>query len=156
MDLTRLIPAAHCVLHIKATTRDEIIRETMQPLIDSGIVSDAVGSMERLIERENQITTVIGNGVAVPHARTTHASRLGLVLGILDEPVNFSDDPDAEPVQVIFLIAIPSFAPVSHMPLLQHLASFVRYPRKVNKLISSKTQAAASKYLCSYKARARK
>ena len=156
MDLTRLSPPAHFTVNLSATNREDAIRQTMQPLIDLGIVSDADSYLERVLKREDQITTVIGNGVAVPHARSTHASRLGLAIGILDEPMQFSDDPEDEPVQVLFLIAIPSFAPVSHMSLLQHLASFVRYPKMVAKLITSKTPAAASKYLISYKARAKK
>ena len=156
MDLTRLSPPAHITINISATNREDAIRQTMQPLIDLEIISDADSYNERVLKREAQITTVIGNGVAVPHARTVHSSRLGLAIGILENPIQFSDDPEDEPVQVLFLIAIPSFAPVSHMSLLKHLASFVRYPKKVAKLISSKTPAAASKYLCSYKARAKK
>ena len=154
MDLTRLVPAGHCVLDLDTDCYKEAIRTTMQPLVDSGIVTDAETFNNRVLKRENQITTVIGNGVAVPHARSRDVTRLGLAVGILREPIKFNDEGDE--VSLIFLISIPSFAPVAHMPLLQHLASFVRYPKKIDKLLASKTPAAAAKYLCSYKARAKK
>ena len=154
MDLTRLVPAGHCVLDLDTDCYKEAIRTTMQPLVDSGIVTDAETFNNRVLKREGQITTVIGNGVAVPHARSRDVTRLGLAVGILKEPIKFNDEGDE--VSLIFLISIPSFAPVAHMPLLQHLASFVRYPKKIDKLLASKTPAAAAKYLCSYKARAKK
>lgn len=154
MDLTRLVPAGHCVLEVDTSCYKEAIRTTMQPLVDSGIVTDAETFNNRVLKREAQITTVIGNGVAVPHARSRDVTRLGLAIGILKEPIKFNDEGDE--VSLIFLISIPSFAPVAHMPLLQHLASFVRYPKKIDKLLLSKTPAAAAKYLCSYKARAKK
>lgn len=154
MDLTRLLPAGHCVINLSTTCYKEAIRETMQPLVDSGIVTDAETFNNRVLKREAQITTAIGGGVAVPHARSRDVTRLGLAVGVLDEPIKFNEEGDE--VSIIFLISIPSFAPVAHMPLLQHLASFVRYPKKVEKLLGSKTPAAAAKYLCSYKARAKK
>ena len=155
MDLTRLLPATHCTLNISSDNYEDAIRQTMQALVDTGIVTDANTFLGRVLKREAQISTVIGNGVAVPHARSRDITRLGLAVGILDEPIKFHEDDESE-VSVIFLIAIPSFAPVAHMPLLQHIASFVRYPKKVAKLETSKTPAAAAKYLISYKARAKK
>ena len=77
-------------------------------------MTDAETFNNRVLKREGQITTVIGNGVAVPHARSRDVTRPGLA-GILKEPIKFNEDGDE--VSLIFLISIPSFAPVAHMPL---------------------------------------
>jgi mannitol/fructose-specific phosphotransferase system IIA component (Ntr-type) len=153
MDLTRLLPAAHCIPNITATTREEADKQLMQPLIDTGIITDSVEFYNDLERREKQITTVIGNGVAIPHARTQSATRLGLSVGFLagGQSFQFSDEEDIEEVNLIFMIAIPSFAPASHLPLLQHIAKFIRHEKKIAKLLKSKTPAAMAKYLHSFK-----
>lgn len=153
MDISRLLPAQHTIINLECTTRKEAVAQLIKPLVDTGIITDEDEFAADVESRELQVTTVIGNGVAIPHARTKVAGRLGLAVGLMKDgsAFQFSDDPEVEPVSLIFLIAIPSFAPASHLPLLQHLAKFVRYEKKVAKLLKSKTPAAASKYLISFK-----
>lgn len=155
MDISRLLPATHAIVNLDSSTRQEALSLLVKPLVYTGIITDEDEFATDLEEREQQITTVIGNGVAIPHARTKVASRLGLTVGIMGEgqSLKFCDDPEVEPVNLIFLIAIPSFAPASHLPLLQHIAKFVRYEKKVAKLLKSKTPAAAAKYLISFNAK---
>lgn len=153
MDLTRLLPANHCLVNITPSSREDAYKQLMQPLVDTGIIKDPAQFLTNLEDREQQITTVVGNGVAIPHARTVSATRLGLSVGFLPEgkSFKFSDEDGIEEVNLMFLIAIPSFAPASHLPLLQHIAKFIRYDKKVAKLMKSKTPAATAKYLHSFK-----
>ncbi len=155
MDLTRLLPANHAVINLSPGSREDALRQLAQPLVDSGIVTDIDEFFNDLEIREQQITTVIGNAVAIPHARTKSATRLGLSVGLLEEgkTFKFSDEEEVEEVNLLFMIAIPSFAPASHLPLLQHLARFVRYEKKLTKLLKSRTPAAAVKYLHSFKSK---
>ena len=155
MDISRLLPATHAIVNLDCTTRQEAVSQLIKPLLDTGIITDEDEFAKYIEDHDQQITTVIGNGVAIPHARTKGASRLGLTVGLMAEgkSLNFSDDPEVEPVNLMFMIAIPSFAPASHLPLLQHIAKFVRYEKKVAKLLKSKTPAAAAKYLISFNAK---
>jgi mannitol/fructose-specific phosphotransferase system IIA component (Ntr-type) len=155
MDLTRLLPAAHCIVNLTAKTRQEALKELMVTFIDTGIITDADEFFKDLEQREEQITTVVGNGVAIPHARTQSAGRLGLAVGFWENEgsISYSDDPSTEKVNILFMICIPSFAPASHLPLLQHIAKFIRNEKKVAKLLNSKTPAAAAKYLHSFKSK---
>ncbi|NQZ57413.1 MAG: PTS sugar transporter subunit IIA [Lentisphaeraceae bacterium] len=155
MDISKLLPDSHCIVQIDPDSRQSVLTQLMQPLIDSGIISNGKTFLEDLEQREAQITTVIGNGVALPHARSKTASRLGLSVGILHsgKELQYSDSQETEPVQLLFMIAIPAFAPASHLPLLQHITKFVRHEKKIAKLLKSKTSAAAAKYLHSFKAK---
>jgi len=155
MDLSKLLPAAHCLVKLESSSRQCILEQLMQPLINTGIVSNKDEFLTDLENREAQITTVIGNNVAIPHARTKAANRLGLSIGILneDQELKYSDDGEVEPVKLLFMIAIPAFAPASHLPLLQHIAQFVRHEKKLLKLLKSKTPAAAAKYILSFKSK---
>lgn len=152
---TRIKPfltADRVILGFAADSRDDVLRQLAQPLADAGILDDIDRFVEDLTRREAQMTTVMDNGVALPHARSHAVRRLGLAVGISGAGgIRFSDDPEAAPAQLFFCIAIPSFAPTCHMPLLQSLARFSREPKRVSKLLSSKTQAVAARYLGSYK-----
>jgi mannitol/fructose-specific phosphotransferase system IIA component (Ntr-type) len=152
MDLTKLLPVSHLQTELMAMGLQDGLRLAVQPLVDTGIVSDGDKFVEDLIVRESQYTTAVGNFVAIPHARTHTASRLGLAIAVFPGGLDFPEAPDGQPVKVFFIIAIPAFAPVAHMPLLQHIAKFVRNPKKVEKLVDSKSAAAAVKYLLSFKA----
>ena len=52
MDLTRLLPGGHCVLDIDTNCYQDAIRTTMQPLVDSGIVTDAETFNNRVLKKK--------------------------------------------------------------------------------------------------------
>ena len=155
MDLSKLLPVKHCLVKLESNSRQSALEQLMQPLIDSGIVSNKKEFLKDLEDREAQIPTVIGNSVAIPHARTKVANRLGLSIGIFSDghELNYSDNSEIEPVRLLFMIAIPAFAPASHLPLLQHISKFVRHEKKLIKLLKCKTPAAAAKYILSFKSK---
>ena len=102
MDLTRLLPANHTIINLEPASRQEAIEQLIQPLCDTGIVTDAAEFSKDLEIREQQITTVIGNGVALPHARTRSATRLGLSVGLLKEGTSFQYSDEENIEEVIF------------------------------------------------------
>ena len=154
MDLSRLLPEHHCVVRMKkeSSLRD-MLTHLVEPLVASGVVTDGGQFLDDVLAREEQLTTVVGNGTALPHARSQAVSRLGLVVGLFDEgeEQDFPGSNEEEGVQVVFLIAVPAFMPAAHLPLLKHVAKFIGYDRKIGKLLKSRTPAAACKYLQSYK-----
>ena len=66
MDLTRLLPAAHTVINMAPTSREDALKQLVEPLSDTGIITDTDDFLADLETREQQITTVIGNAVAIP------------------------------------------------------------------------------------------
>ncbi|MDN6707381.1 fructose-specific PTS transporter subunit EIIC [Corynebacterium glyciniphilum] len=77
--------------------------------------------VEAALAREAQSTTAVGNGVAIPHARSAAVSVPTLAFGRLQTPVEW-DAPDSEAVDLVFLIAVPDDAGKQHLKVLAKLA----------------------------------
>ncbi|WP_312978749.1 fructose-specific PTS transporter subunit EIIC [Corynebacterium sp.] len=77
--------------------------------------------VEAALAREAQSTTAVGNGVAIPHARSAAVGVPTLAFGRLQTPVEW-DAPDSEPVDLVFLIAVPDDAGKQHLKVLAKLA----------------------------------
>jgi len=151
MKLSSFVAADRMVLELTASGRSEVLEKLTAPLLALDIVTDAAQFIDDLVRREDQISTVMENGVAIPHARSHAVRRLSLVVGIAgEEGIGFDTDSGLLS-QLFFCIAIPSFAPTSHISLLQTLARFARDANRVEKILKSKTPAIASKYLSSFK-----
>ena len=87
----------------------------------------AVGEQElldRLLEREAQQSTGIGDGLALPHAIVRGLERTVLVVGRCRQGLDF-DALDSEPVDLVFLLLSPEDARNEHLRLLARLARIV-------------------------------
>jgi mannitol/fructose-specific phosphotransferase system IIA component (Ntr-type) len=76
-------------------------------------------------EREAVLSTGIGFGVAIPHARSSGIRELTLVCGLSPEPVPY-DSIDGEPVRLFFLIVGPEGSAGQHVKVLSRIARLVR------------------------------
>lgn len=146
-NLKAFVTPDRIVMGLTADSQRETLVQLIQPLCNADVVSDADQFLEDLMTREAEITTAVEHGIAIPHARSTAAKRLGLVTGIATEKgIRFDPDGDHE-CRLFFCIAIPVTAPTSHMPLLKLLAKFGRDPRRIEKILTFKTAAGVSRNL---------
>jgi mannitol/fructose-specific phosphotransferase system IIA component (Ntr-type) len=151
VNLKAFIKPNRIILGLTATERSEVFAKLIEPLVAEEIVTDAEAFLADLERRESEFTTMTENGIAIPHARSHAVRRLGVSVGIAaGDGIPFNPDSD-DMCKLLFCIAVPSFAPTSHMPLLQAVAKFGREPQRVEKILVSKTPAVAARYLASYK-----
>ena len=75
---------------------------------------DAGQILECLMEREQEGSTGVGQGVAVPHARLPGLSRMRAVFVRLEQPVDF-DAVDDQPVDLLFALFAPPEAGAEHL-----------------------------------------
>jgi len=151
MDLKVLMPRGHVLLNLAGNTRRKMLRALAQPLVDDQIVTDLEAFLDHVERREDQITTQIGKDIAIPHARSATVRRLGLTLGLADEPGLPFNPAAPHPCRFLFLVAIPSFSPTAHLGLLQVLVHFSNDRRRLEKLGDSKTATQAVNALLSFK-----
>ncbi len=78
-------------------------------------------------EREAKLTTAIGQGIAVPHARRENRERIEIAAACLPQGVD-CHAPDRKPVRLVFLLVSPLAAPGLHV---QALAAISRIPPQV-------------------------
>jgi Kef-type K+ transport system membrane component KefB len=98
--------------------------------IDSGTI------LEEIWKREEQISTAMGNAIALPHARLEGLDRSYLLMAVNTRGIDW-DSPDAKPVKLILMILTPKDSPTAQIQILQSLAQSLRNPRLVQELTGS-------------------
>jgi len=88
---------------------------------------------ERLIDREKQGSTGIGNGIAIPHCKVENLDRLILAIGYSEEGVDFNAI-DGKPSYFFFLVVSPNNAAVLHLRVLAALSRLLKSPGFMEKL----------------------
>ncbi|MGE4585104.1 MAG: PTS sugar transporter subunit IIA [Sphaerochaeta sp.] len=77
--------------------------------------------LEAVFDRESLGSTAIGNGIAIPHAKTEVMDHVCLVVGISRFPVDF-DSPDGQKSRIFFLVLAPPQEASAHVELLASIA----------------------------------
>lgn len=101
----------------------------------TGIRADAI--LDVLLAREALGTTGVGNGIAIPHGRLPGLDRLYGVFARLEEAVPF-EAMDDQPVDLIFLLLVPTGAGTEHLKALARISRLLCDPRVCEALRSSR------------------
>jgi CBS domain containing-hemolysin-like protein len=118
--LKEALTAGGVALDMSAHTPEEAIRE-LGALIPSQSLPKDIDVCQLALERERQITTDVGHGVAIPHARCPTLTRPLIVFGRSTAGIVF-DDRSSEPVRLVFLVVTPAERPNVQVFLLGQLA----------------------------------
>jgi CPA2 family monovalent cation:H+ antiporter-2 len=108
------------ILQLSGQTRDEAVRE-LAARIPAGLVPPETQIDQLAIEREHELSTDLGVGVAVPHAQCPNLHSPLVVLGRSPDGIVFSPD-SAHAVQFVFLLVTPLDHPDQQLALLAQIA----------------------------------
>lgn len=89
--------------------------------------------------REEIMSTGIGRGVAIPHARDLMVNTLRIAVCLINEPLEFQSIDD-EPVRIVFMIAVPQNSNPEYMKILRSISEYLRQDDKRQLLLDSKTE----------------
>jgi mannitol/fructose-specific phosphotransferase system IIA component (Ntr-type) len=122
--LTELLSPERVVVPLHAVNRQAAIEALTRRLsrIAGAEYEQVLGAV---LERESVLSTGIGFGVAIPHARSAAVRELTMVAGVTPSPVPF-DAIDGEPVRLFFLIVGPEASAGLHVKILSRIARLVR------------------------------
>lgn len=112
---------------VHATTKEGVIREMTQSLVDSGKITSGEldGIVKAIMKREDLGSTGIGRGVAVPHTKHPSVDRLVGTVAISHDGVGF-ESLDGEPVHLFFLLVSPPDRPGDHLRALENISRQLR------------------------------
>ena len=125
MRLSDILDESCVKVGVESTDKEEAIAELVELLVRAGKVSDRGGVLDALYEREDEASTGIGLGVAIPHAKHASISQLVGCIGISPEGVDF-DSSDGEPVRLIVLILAEPNNPGPHLACLAEIARLIK------------------------------
>lgn len=118
--------AGNCVLtELKGKTKKEVISELVDVLAKNKLVKNTGKTVEAIIKREGTGSTGIGQGVAIPHAKSGDVSKIVASLGISKPGVDF-DSLDGEPVYIIFLMVAPPESISEHLQAIAKISRLLK------------------------------
>ena len=117
MSILDLITNESMVVPLVASDKQQAIDSLMDHLAATSNLDDVEELKHLVWTRENQRSTGIGNGLAIPHGKCDSISKLVLVIGVLAEPIEF-DSVDGKPVKMIALLLSPCDKIAEHIQAL--------------------------------------
>ncbi len=91
---------------VKGDTKEEVLKELVELQFEAHPEIDRGETMDSLYEREKLLSTGIGEGIAIPHARIESCSEILVSFGLLETGVEFNSL-DRKPVRLVLLILFP-------------------------------------------------
>ncbi|MCM8774162.1 MAG: PTS sugar transporter subunit IIA, partial [Candidatus Omnitrophica bacterium] len=79
MNISNYLNSEDCIMELKASNKEEAIREISENLFKKGKILDLEGFIKDVLERERLGSTGIGHSIALPHARTQTVN--GFIIG---------------------------------------------------------------------------
>lgn len=122
MQLTELMTEEIIKLNLEGTTKDEVMDEMIALIDNTGVLSDKRAFKESLDEREQESSTGIGFGIAIPHGKSEAVTEARVAFGVKEEGIDW-DSMDGEDARLVFMIAVPvENAGDDHLKILQQLS----------------------------------
>ena len=137
MRIAELLGKDTIKLNLKANSKMEVLDQLVDVLYDAGRLNDKELYKEEILKRESLSSTGIGEGIGIPHGKTSAVKKASLALGIFRDGVDF-DSLDGAPVNIVFMIAAPEGANNEHLETLSRLSVLLMNPEFKEGLLSSK------------------
>jgi PTS system fructose-specific IIC component len=138
MKIRDLLAVESIDLNGKVTGKNETLDAMVALMAKSGKINDVEKYRKGVYAREEEGTTGIGEGIAIPHCKSDAVSRPGLAAMVIKDGVDF-DALDGEKVSLIFLIAAPNTEDNVHLDVLSKLSVLLMDENFTSGLRNAKT-----------------
>lgn len=125
LRISEFLKSEAIIMEMKAKEKLEAIKELVDHMVAHRFVDNGDGFLKALAKRENLESTGIGDGIAIPHARTDTVKNLVLAFARSNRGVDFSSI-DGKPSHLIFLIASPEKKKSEYIMALAKLSRLLR------------------------------
>ena len=121
MRITDLLDKRSIQLAAAPADKEHALKQAVALMEASGKLSDVAAYQKQVFAREEESTTGIGEGIAIPHGKCEAVKKPGLAAMVIPNGVDF-DSLDGEPVTLLFLIAAPNTKDNVHLDVLSKLS----------------------------------
>ena len=121
MRITDLLDVKSISLDLAPGSKSEALDMAIDLMVKSGKINDREAYKKQVYLREEESTTGIGEGIAIPHGKCDAVDKPGLAAMVIKNGVDF-DSLDGEPVTLLFLIAAPNTEDNVHLDVLSKLS----------------------------------
>lgn len=133
MKLSNFINKRLINLSLQAKGKKETLEELADLLARQRIIPDREKLVSVLMERESLGSTGVGNGIAIPHAKTDLTKKIVIAFAKSDKGIEF-DSLDGKPVYLVFLIIAPEGAHETYLRVLARISRLLHEEKIRNEL----------------------
>jgi PTS system nitrogen regulatory IIA component len=123
------------IVFLNAKTRDEALKTMIHHFHQLGKITDIDHFYQAIVDREKIVSTGIGMGVAIPHAKLTHYNDFFIAIGILKQGLDWNAL-DGAPVRLIFMIGGPDDKQTEYLQILSKLTHVIKDELRRKKLLT--------------------
>jgi fructose-specific phosphotransferase system IIA component len=127
MQIMDFLSKKAIVLDLKSGKKEEVIKEMVDALIAAGEIEKRAKPklIDALMARESLGSTAIGQGIAIPHAKSDCVEKLLGAFGLSRKGVDF-DSLDGEPAHIFFLLVAPQDSAGPHLKALARISRLLK------------------------------
>ncbi len=138
VELLDLIKVEH-ISFLDVSSKEEAIKSLIDNLYKNSVVEDKDSFYRAVLEREKVVSTGIGMGLAIPHAKTDEATDFFLSIGLLPQGIDWQGI-DGLKVKLVFLIGGPKSKPREYLRLLSELTKLMKDEKRRSSFMNAKDE----------------
>ncbi|SEM31783.1 PTS system D-fructose-specific IIA component (F1P-forming), Frc family /PTS system D-fructose-specific IIB component (F1P-forming), Frc family /PTS system D-fructose-specific IIC component (F1P-forming), Frc family [Ligilactobacillus sp. WC1T17] len=138
MDIRELLRTDLMIMNLKAATKADVIDEMVHNLFEKGVINDEEAYKKDILKREQEGSTGMGDGIAIPHAHNTAVNEAAVMFAKSEQGVDY-DSLDGQPAHLFFMIAAPEGGDNTHLQALAALSQVLMNPDVVASLKNADT-----------------
>ena len=146
MNLKTELTAETINLHLKGSTKEEIINELLDILVAAKKVQDRPAAYAAVLDREQKMSTGMKHGIAIPHGKSSAIHDLVACIGISDKPVDF-DSLDHEPCRIFIMTLSPMEKTGPHLQFLAEISLLFKSAEKRQEILNATSADSVIKIL---------
>lgn len=124
MKITELLKRDTVIMNLTASNKEAVIDKLVEKLSGANRLNSKTEFKEAILKRESQSTTGIGEGIAIPHAKTKAVKQPAICFGRSVSGINY-ESLDGQPAHLFFMIAASEGANNTHLETLSRLSTLL-------------------------------
>jgi len=127
MQIMEFLSKKAIITDIKSTKKEDVLKELVDVLINAGDIEKRYRNklIDALMNRESLGSTAIGQGIAIPHAKSECVDKLVAAFGLSKKGVDF-DSLDGELAYIFFLLVAPQDSAGPHLKALARISRLLK------------------------------
>jgi len=121
MNIKEIIKKENILLNINANSKFDAFDALAESLKETGIVTNKELFIKDVLKREDECSTGIGFGIAIPHAKSKYVTEASIAVGKITGNILY-ESIDDEPIYLMFMIAVPMQNNSEHLKILSMLS----------------------------------
>ena len=146
MNLKTVLGKETISLHLKGTTKEEIVNELLDILVAAKKIDDRESAYTAIMDREQKMSTGMKHGIAIPHGKSPTIHDLVACIGISDVPVEF-DALDHEPCRIFIMTLSPVEKTGPHLQFLAEISLLFKSAEKRQEVLNASSTEEVLKIL---------